>query len=63
MNIQDPVCGQNMDIGEVDAAVDHGGWTYFFCSDSCRAEFAASPDRYAQEIPPRLAVKRGNSTD
>lgn len=63
MNIQDPVCGRNMDIGEVGAAVDHVGWTYFFCSDSCRTEFAASPNRYAQELSPRSTVKPRRSMD
>jgi Cu+-exporting ATPase len=44
--VQDPVCG--MDVNPADAAgsVAHAGNTFYFCSDSCRAKFQASPERY-----------------
>jgi len=43
---RDPVCG--MTVSEPKARVagrvlDHAGRTYLFCSDGCRAKFAASP--------------------
>ncbi len=63
MNIKDPVCGRNLDIDEVGAAVDHDGWTYFFCSETCRTEFAVSPGRFAKEAPDRLAAKRFQTAD
>lgn len=62
MNMKDPVCGRSLDIDEVGVAVDHDGWTYFFCSDSCRTEFAGSPDRYAQELPLQGTAKQRKST-
>ncbi len=63
MNIKDPVCGRKLDIDEVGSAIDHDGWTYFFCSDSCRTEFAVSPGRFAKEAPNQFSAKRGHSAD
>jgi Cu+-exporting ATPase len=49
MRVWDPVCGRLIDMTEVVAAEDNGGWTYFFCSLACHGRFKASPGRYALE--------------
>ena len=34
MRAQDPVCGRSIDVAEVVAAEDDGGWAYFFKGSS-----------------------------
>jgi YHS domain-containing protein len=41
----DPVCGMSVDRGKA-RRVGHGGRTWFFCSEHCRATFAAEPERF-----------------
>jgi YHS domain-containing protein len=41
-----------MDVDEAAArasgkTADHAGKTYYFCSESCKARFAASPGKFA----------------
>jgi RND family efflux transporter MFP subunit len=46
----DPVCGMTVDAAKAEAAGRthvHGGKTYYFCADGCRARFAADPERFA----------------
>ncbi len=46
---KDPVCGMDVDEAKARAAGKtsrHGDATYFFCSDSCKKEFDASPAKY-----------------
>lgn len=48
----DPVCGMEVDAAKARAAGHsevHGGKTFFFCSDDCKARFHASPERFAAE--------------
>jgi Cu+-exporting ATPase len=48
----DPVCAMHVDEGKAKAAgntVDHGGMTYYFCSDECKKTFDKDPARYAQK--------------
>ena len=51
MMVQDPVCRRAFDLDGAVAAVDHGGWAYFFCSERCCRAFQADPDRYAAQAP------------
>jgi membrane fusion protein, copper/silver efflux system len=47
---KDPVCGMELDEAKVRAAgktVEANGKTFFFCSDTCKARFEASPERFA----------------
>jgi P-type Cu+ transporter len=44
--VVDPVCGMTVDPQTAAHKLEHGGQTYYFCSDSCRAKFAKDPDRY-----------------
>ncbi len=53
---KDPICG--MDVDEARARAEgkthtHEGKTHYFCSDSCKATFAATPDVGA--VPARVA--------
>lgn len=44
---KDPVCGMDVDRNRAVTA-EHEGETYQFCSQSCKAEFEANPQAYAQ---------------
>lgn len=41
----DPVCGMNIDSAGARTAVNEGS-VYYFCSQSCREKFEASPQAY-----------------
>ncbi|HHN78870.1 MAG TPA: heavy metal translocating P-type ATPase, partial [Phycisphaerales bacterium] len=43
----DPVCGMAIDPEKAAESIEHGGATWYFCSDSCAETFRADPDRYA----------------
>jgi YHS domain-containing protein len=46
----DPVCSMPVEPAAARAAGrvhDHGGETFYFCSDGCRSAFAADPARFA----------------
>jgi Cu(I)/Ag(I) efflux system membrane fusion protein len=46
---KDPACGMDVDVGKARAAGhvrEHGGKTYYFCSDQCARDFEKNPDRY-----------------
>jgi Cu+-exporting ATPase len=42
----DPVCGMNIDTEEAVGTIEHGGTTYFFCSQPCYDAFQADPSPY-----------------
>jgi len=39
----DPLCGVHIDIEEAAGTIDHGGKTYYFCSQTCYDAFTAAP--------------------
>ncbi|HSM92138.1 MAG TPA: heavy metal translocating P-type ATPase [Anaeromyxobacteraceae bacterium] len=44
---RDPVCGMEVDpASPAGGSVHRGRYAYHFCSDACRARFAAEPERY-----------------
>jgi len=48
----DPACGMEVDEKSAAAAgrkSDHGGKTFYFCSDECKKSFDADPARYAKK--------------
>lgn len=48
---RDPVCGMEVDVARAAAAgrtADHHGRHFAFCSDGCKARFAAAPDTFAE---------------
>ncbi|WP_135366655.1 permease [Halosimplex halophilum] len=38
-DVQDPVCGMEVDPDETDHSIEHDGRTYYFCSQSCKESF------------------------
>jgi trehalose synthase len=50
---RDPVCGMAIEHGHAAATVDFAASTYLFCSEECRARFAARPELYAAAIGKR----------
>jgi P-type Cu+ transporter len=54
---KDPVCGMNVDPGSAKHSAGYGGHTYYFCSQGCKAKFAANPMSYTGEVakPPAPA--------
>lgn len=49
MQVTDPVCGMQIDTAKAAASEVVQGQTYYFCSESCRNKFQASPDRYTKK--------------
>ena len=47
----DPVCGMTVNPG-ASVAAEHGGRRYHFCSEHCRNDFQAAPERYAASLTP-----------
>jgi YHS domain-containing protein len=47
----DPVCGMKADRAKA-LRLEHAGRTYFFCSDHCRAQFEAEPERFTGPSTP-----------
>jgi YHS domain-containing protein len=55
----DPVCGMELDPGQIEAQSQYQGKAYSFCSTECKRLFDADPEKYvgasasqAQESPP-----------
>jgi uncharacterized protein len=46
----DPVCGMKVDRAKA-LGLEHAGTTYYFCSEHCRDQFAADPERYTGPAP------------
>ncbi len=44
----DPVCGMKVDPAKAAAHEEHGGKTYYFCSQGCATKFRNAPDTYLQ---------------
>ncbi|MDZ4857616.1 MAG: heavy metal translocating P-type ATPase [Candidatus Hydrogenedentes bacterium] len=47
---KDPVCGMTVDPATAKHSHAHNGTTYYFCSESCKKKFAASPDEYLRTV-------------
>lgn len=44
--VTDPVCGMSFNPEKTVAQVTYDGVTYHFCTEACRKQFDAQPDRY-----------------
>jgi P-type Cu+ transporter len=49
--VLDPVCGMSIAPEDAVGHVDHGGNTYYFCSQSCLEQFRDDPDRFLKGDP------------
>ncbi|MFP3867984.1 MAG: YHS domain-containing protein [Desulfobacteraceae bacterium] len=45
----DPVCGIDLTAEHGKFAYDFEERTYYFCSEACRDQFAAEPEKYVKE--------------
>lgn len=45
-NSVDPVCGMELNPGQVVAQASHQGQQYDFCSQECRKLFQENPEKY-----------------
>jgi P-type Cu+ transporter len=54
--VVDPVCGMKVDPATARHKIDHGGKTFYFCSERCRTKFEGDPAKYVhgkvQQVPP-----------
>ncbi|OPH83008.1 heavy metal translocating P-type ATPase [Nitrobacter vulgaris] len=50
-SVVDPVCGMKVEPATARYKLEHGGQTYFFCSERCRTKFEADPARYLNGNP------------
>lgn len=59
--VKDPVCGMMIDADKAAASLTFDSTEVYFCSDQCRREFQADPDRYRLERhePPHTVSKGG----
>jgi trehalose synthase len=48
--LRDPVCGVRVDARAA-PTVEHRGTRYAFCSESCRHQFTAEPERFLRSVP------------
>jgi YHS domain-containing protein/uncharacterized membrane protein YraQ (UPF0718 family) len=46
---KDVVCGMQVEKAHAPATAEHGGRTFYFCSDRCQHRFTAEPERFTQE--------------
>src|SRR5438445_96077 len=46
----DPVCGMKVDPRTTVHRHEHQAGTYYFCSERCRAKFAADPAKYLEPV-------------
>jgi Cu+-exporting ATPase len=58
----DPVCHMEVEPGPAALRHDHGGRSYFFCSEGCLERFAADPDRFLRPAAPAGAPRRAEPT-
>ena len=47
----DPVCGMDVQPDEAEAAWEHAGKVYFFCSVGCLERFKADPEHFLRMDP------------
>lgn len=45
---KDVVCGMQVDPANAAGTSQHGGKTYYFCSNGCKARFDANPTQYVK---------------
>ncbi len=57
--IVDPVCGMSVDPETSKHRFEHHGYTYHFCSASCRTKFAAAPEQYLDKSRSQADVPEG----
>ncbi len=54
----DPVCGMTVEPASAKARADHGGKTWYFCSQRCHDRFVAGPDAFRKDDGPGAPAAR-----
>jgi YHS domain-containing protein len=49
--VVDPVCGMELDPGQIEAQSSYRGKEYDFCSEECKRLFDANPEEYVGVTP------------
>lgn len=49
LEIEDPVCGMDVDPADAEGKISHDGKVYFFCSKNCLKAFEKDPHKYSSE--------------
>src|SRR5688500_9570507 len=49
--VLDPVCGMTISPDDAVGHIEHGGRTFYFCSQSCLDQFRVNPDAFLAERP------------
>jgi Cu+-exporting ATPase len=44
--VTDPVCGMTISTDDAVGSAEHGGRTYYFCSQYCHQQFVRNPEKY-----------------
>lgn len=44
--VTDPVCNMTFPVKKAVATAEHGGVTYYFCTEACHKQFAEDPEKY-----------------
>jgi P-type Cu+ transporter len=45
----DPVCGMEVNPASAAAQSEYGGQAFYFCSEECKRQFDANPERFIDE--------------
>lgn len=60
--VKDPVCNMEIDPRESLGKSEYRGVTYYFCSETCKRDFDADPQKYlGAEAPAAEAAPAGPS--
>jgi Cu(I)/Ag(I) efflux system membrane fusion protein len=63
---RDPVCGMNVDANKAKAAgrvIQYQGSAYYFCSEMCKQQFEAAPEKYLNRKETLKASQAGKTID
>ena len=45
MQTTDPICGMQLEVEQAAAQTEYQGRTYYFCTEACKKQFEADPER------------------
>ena len=54
--VRDPVCGMQLAPARA-PSIEHQGHRYHFCSETCRQQFTAAPDRFLRAFATASAIE------
>jgi Cu+-exporting ATPase len=55
---KDPVCGMEVKPDQAAGKSEHGGQTYYFCSNGCKQRFDLNPQVYMPKQPNQPGQRR-----